>query len=125
MLPKPRTRTFRSAVLRTFVPRLVAFAAGAGSLVLGHALAAGAALPAEAVMTQHVLAAPASWTLADVAAFPGCVAQAAWPKGTPAAFVVVSGEGGAGHHRIGFDRAWRLNHNAAPADDLWVVGICG
>lgn len=122
MLPQPRTRTFRSVVLRALVPRLVVLAALTAALALGHALAVDGAVSADAVVSQQVVAVP-SWTMADVASFPGCVPQAVWPSGTPAAAVVV-GDGASGHRRIGFDRAWRLNHNAISADDLWVVGIC-
>jgi hypothetical protein len=29
------------------------------------------------------------------------------------------------HLEVGFDRAWRLNHNGTEVDDLWVLGVCG
>jgi hypothetical protein len=121
---RPRTRTFRSFVLRALLPRAVVFVGGASVLVLGQAMAVNPSAHSDAASADVVAAAP-SWTAADAAAFPGCVPSAAWPAGRPAPYVVVHSFREDAHRKVAFDVAWRVNHDDSEADDVWVVGVCG
>lgn len=120
---RPTTRTFRSFVLRALVPRAAIFAAAAAILGLGHAMALGPSVSASATAGEAVPA--PSWTQADRAAYPGCMPAGDWPTGRAADHVVVHSFRDDGHLKIAFDDAWRLNHNATEADDVWVLGVCG
>jgi len=77
-----------------------------------------------ASLVEQVADAPPAWTPADATAYPGCVPLSAWPSGKPAPYVVVQSVREDTHHRVAFDRAWQLNHNATETDDVWVLGVC-
>jgi hypothetical protein len=119
------SRTFSAVVLRTVGLRVLVFAVAAGFVLVGQALAVDASARPSSVPVEQVVQTPPVWTTADAIAYPGCVALSAWPTGQVAPFVVVQRVREGGHHRLGFDRAWRLNHNASGADDVWVLGVCG
>jgi hypothetical protein len=123
MLPQRKSRTFQSFVLRALVPRVLVFGACAAFLAVGQAMAVDAAAQSEAVITEQATLSP-SWSMADAASYPGCVPASEWVTGTPAPAVVVVGLSVPGHRKIEFGRAWTLNHNDSPADDVWVLGVC-
>lgn len=125
MSGRPRTRTLKSFVLRVVLPRAVVFGVGAAILVLGQAMAVNPSAHSSGVPDELVVVEPPSWTAADDAAYPGCRPSSAWPTGRPADFVVVHSFREDAHRKVGFDAAWRSNHNDTEADDLWVVGVCG
>jgi hypothetical protein len=59
----------------------------------------------------------ARWSAATARSFPGC-----GPTRVLGDVVVVGADGRA--RRMGFDRAWRLTHDASPETGGWVVGWC-
>ncbi len=118
------TRTFSSVVLRTVGLRVLGFGVAAALVLVGQALAVDGWARSSAVPVEQVVQSPPVWTMADALAYPGCVALSAWPTGQAAPSVVVQSVREDGHRRLGFDRAWRLNHNANGADDVWVLGVC-
>lgn len=110
-----------SAVGRVLLPRILLFATVATAILVGQAAATN---PTAARLDAEPAPAP-MWTLAERAAEPDCVPLSSWPKGKPAADVVVSRASDGKVVRISFDRAWAANHNTVTADDLWVLGVCG
>jgi hypothetical protein len=124
MTGSQRTRTLKRLVLRTVVLRVAGFGVVASVLGLGHAMALQPSADPSASLVDRVADAPPTWTPADVSAFPGCVALAAWPSWKPAPSLVGQSVREDIHRRIGFDRAWRLNHNETETDDVWVLGVC-
>lgn len=123
-----RTRTqprpLRHVLLRVLAPRLAALVTAAATFLVGQALAHEPSARLAAVPAEVVATAPPVWGPADAAAYPGCTPSAVWPEGAPAPFVVVHRTAGDRPRKVAFDRAWRTNHNATRADDLWVVGVC-
>lgn len=119
MVLQRRTRSFRSSMLRALAPRVLAFLAVAVVIVVGRAHGQA---PSEMVFEQATRA--PSWSVADAMTFPECVASTHWVTGTPAPAVVVQGVATPGHRKLGFDRAWALNHNDTRTDDVWVLGVC-
>jgi len=122
--PRTRTRTFKYLVLRTVVLRAAVFGVVAAAIGLGQAIALEPSSDSSASLVEQVAEAPPAWTPADARAYPGCVPLSAWPSGKPAPYVVVQSVREDTHHRVAFDRAWQLNHNATETDDVWVLGVC-
>ena len=120
-----RPRTLRSFLLRVVVPRLVAFLGIAAMLGVGQAMAVAPSALSTGLPPERVAPATPAWTAHDAQAFPGCRPAAAWPSGTPAAYVVVHSFREDRHRTMAFDVAWRANHDDTEADDVWVIGVCG
>ena len=112
-------------MLRALVPRTVAFVAGTSILVLGQAMAVDPTAHSSGAASSDVVADSPSWTPAGAAAYPGCVPSAAWPAGSPAAFLVVLSFREDDTLKMAFDAAWQANHDDTEADDVWVIGVCG
>jgi hypothetical protein len=110
--------------MRTVVLRVCAFGVLAAIIGLGQAMTLDPSTDASAAQVESIADPPPSWTSADASAFPGCVSLSTWPSGTPAPYVVVQSVREDEHHRLAFDRAWRLNHDATETDDVWVLGVC-
>lgn len=110
-------------MLRALVPRVLVFGTLAVFLVVGQAMAVNTAAHTEAVIAEQATQSP-SWSMVDVASYPGCLPSSEWAAGTPAPAVVVQGVSASGHRKISFDRAWTLNHNRSATDDVWVLGVC-
>ena len=121
---RPKPRTLKSLVLRVVVPRLLLFGAVATMLGLGQALAVDPSAQSSALPERHASAVPA-WQPTDERTFPGCRAMAAWPTGTPAAYLVVHSFRDGRTTRMAFDTAWARNHDDTEVDDVWVIGVCG
>ncbi len=113
-------RSLSSLVLRTMVPRALAFLSLASALLVGNAMAVD---PLAAPLDQVPATIP-SWTVADAATHPGCTPTASWPEGKLADEVVAFSFRDDAASRLAFDRAWALNHNASESDDVWVIGVC-
>ena len=125
MTARPRTRTFKSFVLRALVPRVAGFAVVAAALGLGQAMVVDrSAHSADATRPDVVSAAP-TWTAADAAAYPGCVPSATWPSGRIASSLVVHRFRDDTDLTMTLDDAWQVNHDDTEVDDVWVVGACG
>ena len=122
MLPRPRSRTLKSFVMRALLTRVAPFVAVAAMVLVGRAL--GPEQSAQLAETATSQTPAPTWTAADWTDHPECVPLAEWPTGTPAGFVVVQAVGTTVHTRLAFDRAWQLNHNATEVDDVWVLGVC-
>jgi hypothetical protein len=115
-----RPRPFGEVLTRTLAPRLILFASLCAAMAVGNAMTVD---PLASATGSSVAVAP-TWTTQDAIAHPDCVPAAAWPQGKLADTVVAFGLGDDVTRRIGFDRAWALNHDASGADDVWVVGYC-
>jgi hypothetical protein len=113
-------RTLRSVLLRVFIPRMVGFAAIAGALLVGQAMSFS---QSAAPLTSEISSVP-TWDASDQAAYPGCEDSAKWPAGKLADDVVVHRFNDGATEKLPFDDAWRLNHDASEADDVWVLGVC-
>jgi len=113
-------QTLGSAISRALVPRALLFACIATAILVGQAMSVQ---PISAELDAKPAPAP-TWTLAQRAAEPDCVPLESWPKGRPAAAVVVSRASDGKVVKVNFDDAWAANHNAGAADDLWVLGVC-
>src|SRR4051812_8856184 len=98
-------QTLGAAIGRALLPRIVLFATIAVAVLVGQAVAMN---PTSARLDAKPAPAP-MWTLAERAAEPGCVPLANWPKGKPAADVVVSRASDGKVVRVSFDRAWASN----------------
>lgn len=122
---RSRPRTLRSCLLRVAVPRVVAFLGVAAMLGVGQAMAVSPSALSIALPPEHAVTAAPTWTVVDTQAFPGCRPAAAWPTGTPAAYVVVHSYREDRHRKMAFDAAWRDNHDGTEANDVWVIGVCG
>jgi len=109
-----------SAIGRVLLPRVLLFATVATAVLVGQPAATN---PTAAPLDAEPAPAP-MWTLAERAAEPDCVPVSSWPKGKPAADVVVSRASDSTVVRMSFDRAWSANHNATTGDDLWVLAVC-
>ena len=112
-------------MLRTLVPRVVVFGAGALTLVLGQVMAVNPTARSTAQPAERAVAELPSWSAADAAAHPECTPSAAWPAGIPAEFVVVHDFRSELHRKIAFDTAWQRNHDDTEVNDVWVLGVCG
>ncbi|MCZ4498062.1 MAG: hypothetical protein JWQ74_615 [Marmoricola sp.] len=113
-------RTLRHQVLRVLVPRVAGFAAVVFVLLLGKVMAVSpTSAPFEALPT-----AVPTWSSADRAAEPDCVAAADWPEGTLADEVVVHRFADDSTVRMAFTDAWAANHDVTEVDDLWVLAVC-
>jgi hypothetical protein len=122
---KERPRTFASVVVRVFAPRFAMFGAVVATLVLGQMLGMSSALSSSSTPAKEPAHPMPSWTVAETAAYPGCVPLSAWPKGATADFVVVHRFRDGVRTKVRFATAWAANHNGTEVDDLWVLGVCG
>lgn len=113
-------RPLRAHLARTLIPRTVAFAAIAASLLVGQIMAVD---PIATAWDADRPGVP-TWTAADAEAHPGCVAAAAWPAGAVADAVLAHSFFDDATERLPFDLAWELNHNQSESDDVWVIGVC-
>lgn len=112
-------RSFGTLVLHVVVPRALIFASIAAVLLVGNVMRMNpSAARLAPVQVQPV------WTAADQAAQPGCVPSSQWPEGTPGSAVVVHRFSDGATLKVPFMTAWRANHDATEADDLWVLGVC-
>ncbi|MCW2785795.1 MAG: hypothetical protein JWP74_2312 [Marmoricola sp.] len=107
-------------LLRVLIPRMVAFAAITGALLVGQAMAFS---PSAAPLSSDISSVP-TWDASDQAAYPGCVDSATWPPGKLADDVVVHRFNDGATEKVAFDDAWHLNHDSSEADDVWVLGVC-
>ena len=119
------TRTLKSFVVRALVPRVAVFAVGTVVLAVGQAMAVPPSSSSTSEQAGQVVSHAPAWTFSDLSAFPGCVPSTAWPAGRPAGHLVVHRSGQETWHRVAFDAAWRVNHDADRTNDVWVVGVCG
>jgi hypothetical protein len=123
MLPRPRTRTLKSSVLRVLVPRALVFAALSGALLLGHEMAAVLAPepPHDAVLSAPIVP---TWTAADAAVHPECTPTRDWPRGAVPPYLMVHDFRANADRKMAFGLVWRRTHNSTEVDDVWVVGAC-
>ncbi len=120
MLFARRPRPLSSFVVRILVPRTVLFSTVAGALLVGQVMAVD-----ELASPADVSPAPMpTWSTADAAAHPDCVAAEDWPEGKPADAVVVHRFRDGVTVRVAFDAAWSANHDATETNDVWVLGVC-
>jgi hypothetical protein len=120
-----RPRTLRSFLLRIVVPRLVGFLGVAAMFGLGQAMAVSPSAHSSVLPPERAVQVAPAWTAADAQDFPGCRPAAAWPSGTPAAYLVVHSYRQGRHVKMAFDVAWQANHDDTEANDVWVIGVCG
>lgn len=120
-----RPRTLRSVLVRVVVPRVVGFLAIAAMLGVGQAMALSPSAESIGLPSDHASRSLPAWTAADAQAFPGCRPAAAWPSGTPAAYVVVRRFREDRDVKVAFDVAWDANHDDTEVNDVWVLGVCG
>lgn len=118
---QPKSRTLRSWLLRVLVARIVIF--GVTTTILGLARVLSVGLSAQP-SADHVAAQMPSWTAADQRAHPRCVPAASWPRGRPAAHLVVYSFRDHVRGKVAFSDAWKRNHNDTEVDDIWVLGMC-
>jgi hypothetical protein len=117
-----QSRRFAAPVLR-HVRRLVLVRTALLLAVAPAVLGAAHSVP------EHETAAPQplpsiAWLARDATRFPGCVPSAEWnPHLVPGALVVRRLADGS-DHRMAFDAAWGVNHDATEANDVWVLGSC-
>lgn len=115
-----RERTLAQVLARVLLPRMLVFGVAASAILVGQSFGAPEAHRAG---SEAATALPA-WGPRDSAAFRGCVPSSAWAGGGPAPGVVVRDLRSGGDRRMAFEVAWRRNHNASAADDVWVLGVC-
>jgi hypothetical protein len=118
-------RTLRSVLVRVVVPRVVGFLGIAAMLGVGQAMALTSSAESIGLPADHAPQPLPAWTVADAQTFPRCRPAAAWPSGTPAAYLVVHDFRGSRDVKMAFDVAWRLNHDDTEVNDVWVLGVCG
>lgn len=113
-------RSLGSQVVRVLLPRVGVFAAVVSVLLLGKVMAVN---PTSAPFEPLPSTVP-TWSAAERAASPDCVAAADWPEGTPADEVVVHRFTDSTNVRIAFLDAWKLNHDLTEVNDVWVLAVC-
>lgn len=120
-----RPHTLRSVLVRVVVPRVAGFLGIAAVLGVGQAMVLSPSAESAGLPAEHAARPLPVWTVADARAFPGCRSAAAWPSGTPAAYLVVHRFRDGRVVRTAFDDAWRANHDDTEVNDVWVLGVCG
>ena len=112
-------RSFGTLVLHVVVPRALVFASIAAVLLVGNVMRMN---PSAARLAPTVI--EPTWSAAARAAEPDCLPSDQWPSGVPGSAVIVHRYSDGETVRVPFMTAWRANHDASEANDLWVLGVC-